>query len=203
MTTALTRAGTLSRVITSCGGMVSVTSRWSTRIILSRKGIRKRSPGPYRRAHMPHPEHHAALVLTQHRQRPPASTISATIAGDDDAITTPVICLALLAFPAAPASGIPVDRRGRLVLDRGAVRQVLRRIGRRVPQVPGERQAAAAPRPGCSRQHQHDRCTEWLATRVASGKITPNAVTQQAIPRWNRPASECGQGSMSRLISRP
>jgi hypothetical protein len=45
--------------------------------------------------------------------------------------------------------------------------------------------------------------TEWLAINVASGSTTPNMATQQAIPRWNRPASECGHGSISRLISRP
>lgn len=44
---------------------------------------------------------------------------------------------------------------------------------------------------------------EWLVTKVASGNTIPNPATQQAIPRWNRPASECGQGSTSRLISRP
>lgn len=47
MTTAFTRAGTLSRVMISCGGMVNVTNRWSTRIIRSTKGISTVRPGWY------------------------------------------------------------------------------------------------------------------------------------------------------------
>src|SRR3954464_9959902 len=45
--TAFTRTGTLSLVITSCGGMLSVIVRRSTLTILSTTGIRKNSPGPF------------------------------------------------------------------------------------------------------------------------------------------------------------
>jgi hypothetical protein len=46
-TTAFTRAGTLSRLITSCGGMVSDTTRRSTRTSRPTPGITRRTPGPY------------------------------------------------------------------------------------------------------------------------------------------------------------
>src|ERR687895_1705767 len=45
--TAFTRTGTLSFVITSCGGTLSVTVRRSTRTILSMIGIRRKRPGPF------------------------------------------------------------------------------------------------------------------------------------------------------------
>ncbi len=45
--TALTRAGTLSFVITSCGGMFSVIVRRSTRTIRSTTGISRNRPGPF------------------------------------------------------------------------------------------------------------------------------------------------------------
>src|SRR5262249_32667007 len=44
--TAFTRTGTLSFVITSCGGMFKVIVRRSTRTMRSTIGIRKNSPGP-------------------------------------------------------------------------------------------------------------------------------------------------------------
>lgn len=43
----------------------------------------------------------------------------------------------------------------------------------------------------------------WLTVSVAPGSSTPKPATAQAIPRWNRPVSEYGHGSTSRLISRP
>src|SRR5581483_6710255 len=45
--TALTRAGTLSLVITSCGGMFRVIVRRSTRTIRSTIGISRKRPGPF------------------------------------------------------------------------------------------------------------------------------------------------------------
>src|SRR5690349_22412497 len=45
--TALTRTGTLSLVITSCGGTVSVIVRRSTLTIRSTTGISRNSPGPF------------------------------------------------------------------------------------------------------------------------------------------------------------
>ena len=45
--TAFTRAGTLSFVITSCGGMLSVIVRRSTFTIRSTIGIRMKRPGPF------------------------------------------------------------------------------------------------------------------------------------------------------------
>ena len=45
--TALTRTGTLSFVITSCGGMLSVIVRRSTLTIRSTTGISRKSPGPF------------------------------------------------------------------------------------------------------------------------------------------------------------
>src|SRR5947199_2387833 len=45
--TAFTRTGTLSLVITSCGGMFSVIVRRSTRTIGSTTGIRMKRPGPF------------------------------------------------------------------------------------------------------------------------------------------------------------
>jgi hypothetical protein len=44
--TAFTRTGTLSLVITSCGGMFSVIVRRSTKITWSTNGIRRKRPGP-------------------------------------------------------------------------------------------------------------------------------------------------------------
>ena len=38
---------------------------------------------------------------------------------------------------------------------------------------------------------------------IPSGSSTPITATTQAIPRWKRPASECGHGSISRVTSRP
>src|SRR5436190_1236702 len=45
--TALTRTGTLSLVITSCGGMLSVIVRRSTFTIRSMIGISRKRPGPF------------------------------------------------------------------------------------------------------------------------------------------------------------
>ena len=45
--TAFTRTGTLSFVITSCGGTFSVTVRRSTRTILSMIGMSRKRPGPF------------------------------------------------------------------------------------------------------------------------------------------------------------
>ena len=45
--TAFTRTGTLSFVITSCGGMFSVIVRRSTRTMRSTTGIRMKRPGPF------------------------------------------------------------------------------------------------------------------------------------------------------------
>ena len=45
--TAFTRTGTLSLVITSCGGMFRVIVRRSTKITWSTNGIRRNSPGPF------------------------------------------------------------------------------------------------------------------------------------------------------------
>ena len=45
--TAFTRTGTLSFVMTSCGGTFSVTVRRSTRTILSTIGMRRKRPGPF------------------------------------------------------------------------------------------------------------------------------------------------------------
>src|SRR2546428_8824885 len=45
--TALTRTGTLSFVITSCGGMFSVIVRRSTFTMRSTTGISRKSPGPF------------------------------------------------------------------------------------------------------------------------------------------------------------
>ena len=44
--TAFTRTGTLSLVITSCGGMFNVIVRRSTKITWSTNGIRRNRPGP-------------------------------------------------------------------------------------------------------------------------------------------------------------
>lgn len=38
---------------------------------------------------------------------------------------------------------------------------------------------------------------------MASGHTRPRTETEQAIPRWNRSASELGHGSTLRVISRP
>ena len=62
--TALTRTGTLSFVITSCGGTFSVTVRRSTFTMRSTIGIRRKMPGPFGvRQEPPEAEDHAALVL--------------------------------------------------------------------------------------------------------------------------------------------
>ena len=66
--TAATRAGTLSRVITSCGGMVSVTVRSWTRTMRSTSGISSTRPGPLTGEQAAEAEHDRALVLAQHPQ---------------------------------------------------------------------------------------------------------------------------------------
>ena len=38
---------------------------------------------------------------------------------------------------------------------------------------------------------------------IPTGSSTAITATTQAMPRWNRPASEYGQGSISRVTSRP
>src|SRR4051794_18197920 len=67
--TALTRTGTLSFVITSCGGMLSVIVLRSTLTIRSTTGISKKSPGPFgsgksrpRRKTMPRSYSRATLI---------------------------------------------------------------------------------------------------------------------------------------------
>src|SRR4051794_4465395 len=67
--TALTRTGTLSFVITSCGGMLSVIVRRSTFTIRSTMGISRKSPGPFgsgnnrpRRKTMPRSYSRATLI---------------------------------------------------------------------------------------------------------------------------------------------
>ncbi len=62
--TALTRTGTLSFVITSCGGTFSVTVRRSTFTIRSTIGISRKMPGPFGVRQQPaEAEDHAPLVL--------------------------------------------------------------------------------------------------------------------------------------------
>ena len=68
--TAFTRTGTLSFVITSCGGMLSVIVRRSTFTIRSTTGIRRKRPGPLRRGEQAaEPEDDAALVLARDLER--------------------------------------------------------------------------------------------------------------------------------------
>ena len=65
--TAFTRTGTLSRVMTSCGGTTSVIVRSSTCTMRSMIGMSRKRPGPFGCAEQPaEPEHHPALVLAQH-----------------------------------------------------------------------------------------------------------------------------------------
>src|SRR6478672_6308613 len=67
--TALTRTGTLSFVMTSCGGMFSVIVRRSTLTMRSTIGMRMKSPGPFgsgssrpRRKMMPRSYSRATLI---------------------------------------------------------------------------------------------------------------------------------------------
>ena len=57
---------TLSRVMTSCGGIVSVTVRRSTRTMRSTNGMKKTRPGPASGEQPAEPEHDGALVLAEH-----------------------------------------------------------------------------------------------------------------------------------------
>src|SRR2546421_10099047 len=73
--TAFTRTGTLSFVITSCGGMLSVIVRRSTFTIRSTIGIRMKSPGPFgagsrrpRRKTMPR-SYSRATLIAENRKR--------------------------------------------------------------------------------------------------------------------------------------
>ena len=80
-TTALTRAGTLSRVMTSCGGMVSVTVRVSTRTSLSSPGTMKASPAPWRGRTLPSRKmtarSYSGTILRQVTSRPATRTARA------------------------------------------------------------------------------------------------------------------------------
>ncbi len=68
--TAFTRTGTLSFVITSCGGMFSVIVRRSTLTIRSTIGISRKRPGPFGSGKQPaEPEDDAALVLARDLDR--------------------------------------------------------------------------------------------------------------------------------------
>ena len=44
---------------------------------------------------------------------------------------------------------------------------------------------------------------DGLDSSIAAGRKMARTAIAHAIPRWNRPASEYGQGSISRLTSRP
>src|SRR5215212_4803816 len=63
--TASTRAGTLSRVITSWGGIVCVIVRRVTRTMRSAIGTSGTRPGPFCATQPAEPEHDTALVLAQ------------------------------------------------------------------------------------------------------------------------------------------
>ena len=68
--TAFTRTGTLSFVMTSCGGMFSVIVRRSTFTIRSTIGIRRKRPGPFGSGEQPaEPEDDPALVLARDLDR--------------------------------------------------------------------------------------------------------------------------------------
>jgi hypothetical protein len=67
--TALTLAGTLSRVITSWGGISKVTVRRSTRTIRSTSGTSSTTPGPLAPTRRPEAEDDGALVLAQDAHR--------------------------------------------------------------------------------------------------------------------------------------
>ena len=67
--TAFTRAGTLSFVITSCGGMFSVIVRRSTLTIRSTIGIRMKSPGPFGSGRGGRAGRRCPLVLPRHLDR--------------------------------------------------------------------------------------------------------------------------------------
>src|SRR5712692_8337463 len=93
--TAFTRAGTLSFVITSCGGMFSVIVRRSTLTIRSMIGISRKRPGPFgsgsrrpSRKMMPRSYSRATLIAESMKSsRMTATTTTATMAAVTVAIS--------------------------------------------------------------------------------------------------------------------
>ena len=82
-TTALTRAGTLSRVMISCGGIVRVTVRWSTLCSLSRPGKINTSPEPCSPRSLPSrkttPRSYSGMILKLDIRNPMTRMTSAIV----------------------------------------------------------------------------------------------------------------------------
>src|SRR3712207_36855 len=84
--TAFTRTGTLSFVITSCGGTFNVTVRRSTRTILSITGMSRKRPGPFggerrrpRRKMTPRSYSRATRIAAESRSRMMTTTAAIAI----------------------------------------------------------------------------------------------------------------------------
>ena len=180
-TTALTRAGTLSRVMTSCGGMVSVTAR-------GRPGSSARSrqqehqPGPGEGAQPAQPEADAPLVLRDTRDRAPPPR------QDDQPTTRPTIRRAMTVFEMssfpAEAQLVATDLVGGSASP-ACCGMCSGKPAGRAPQVPGKRHAASGTtsdrRRSTSRSvgagpgHQH-----------AQRQEMPISARSTRCPRWNR-----------------
>ena len=153
-------------------------------------------PGPGDGPQPPQPEADAALVLPQHpgaeqRPRRPASDEHEQ---DHDRATVTV-------RPSGP--------RPRCV-----------RLGRGDAQ-PGGRACAAGKPDGVRRKWSVNRCAQqpggdqrqrrpqrgragwWCRTIATTDSSAARPTSTSTIPRWNRAASECGHGSVGRVISRP
>ena len=209
MTTALTRAGTLSLVMTSCGGMVRVTSRRSTRINLSidreQGGSPARQPGGACRAGRRYRSRTRAA-------RGPRHALQARDDGEDarprSIIDPDHGCSSVaLGSKTVPPGRVPVVARGsRRCGRRPRVGSCGRCSGNPAGSCAGvpQRQAGQQlPRAPATRQSTSHSSGCRVAIRVTGAGAPRAGATEQAMPRWKRPASECGHGSTSRMISRP
>src|SRR3954471_15347432 len=107
--TASTRAGTLSRVITSCGGIVCVIVRSVTRTIRSAIGISSTRPGPFWATRRPKrnttPRSYSRSTRTDEAARLNASTARTT-----STMRTAVISLHLPFLGRSDSQGEALDR---------------------------------------------------------------------------------------------
>ena len=205
-TTAFTRAGTLSRVITSCGGIVSVTVRRSTRTILS---TRQQRPD--------------AGAASGSRNRPSRNatprSYSSARAGEVMATSSSIRMMTIgpchrnCAAPllasgsvgrcrSLSAAGAWTSRRPAFVLS--ATRPATRwpRLGDREAG-PGAAQVRQERQPQQGDDHGRDENQRARPTRAGERGLhqqhqMTNRYHQQAIRGGTEPASECGQESTAR-----
>ena len=184
--------------MTSCGGIVSVTVRRSTRTIRSTTGTSSDEAGPADGQQAAEPEDDRALVLAQD-----AHAAQQHGEGDDGDRTTATIMRGLPSGSATPTGCALVGRRRR-----DARRRPCDGVGSGKPAGWARKSRSSQPArraPPARKRGEQRR----LGGRVVADAARPPARAAPArrasarSPRWKRPASECGQGSSGRTISRP